>query len=422
MGNATSSRDDSLRTRVPTYVGRQPIFDPAMRIRGYQLLALSNDADSDESERERRAADTFWTSFVELGLEDVGPDQCAHLAIDRDFLLADGPTLFADDRIAFELSTRDSLEEPILGRLQGLVRDGYRIVFDDYVPGAAEASRALAYTSAVKVDARDEDALEALSSISDSLHRYGVGVVAKNVDTRQRFRDCVAAGADRFQGRFLHEPEIIEGEEVSVDRVGRFELLQIINDPEASLDQFEAAISRDITLSYRLLRYINSVMFAFQKEIGSIRHAVTLLGMRWIRTWANLVILSSVGGSPEALVVSAMIRGKMCERLATRLDIEDTETYFTAGLLSVLDVMLSRPMDEILTQLPLDGVLQAALKDREGTPGRVLATALAYEQSIWSETACEGLKESDMREAYLDALLFTRDARRCFKEIDPAAS
>jgi c-di-GMP phosphodiesterase len=414
MAQARSINAAGVRATIPTWIGRQPIFDQEMRVRGYQLLAQ---AQEDEGETELAAVNQFWSGFVELGLEDVGPDQCAHLAVDRDFVLADCPTLFADERIAFELTTDHSLSEPLFGRLQKLVRDGYRIVLDDYRPGAADATTALAYTTAVKVDARQPEVLDALRRLRPELHRRGVGIVAKNVDSRELFRDCVSAGADRFQGHFLHEPEIVEGEEVAIDRVGRLELLRIINDPNASIEQFETAITQDITLSYRLLRYINSVMFAFQREISSIRHAVTMLGMRWIRTWANLVLLSSVGDCPDAIVASAMIRGRMCERLANRLEIEDTESYFSAGLLSVLDVMLGRPMDEILAQLPLDRDLQRALLKHEGHQGQVLATALAYEQSIWNEAACPDLNPVDMREAYLDALIFTRDSRKCIAEM-----
>ncbi|MEZ6196857.1 MAG: HDOD domain-containing protein [Planctomycetota bacterium] len=279
----------------------------------------------------------------------------------------------------------------------------------------------LALASGVKIDAADEEGLDFLSRRVGTLHRQGISVIAKNVDTRERFERCVSIGADRYQGQFLQEPERLESGELPVDQIARLELLSVVNDPEAGIDRFESAISKDITLSYKLLRYINSAMFSLQREIGSIRHAVTMLGIRWTRTWSNLVILSAVSDRPQAVVTTAMVRAKMCEQLARRLGCAEPESHFTAGLLSMLDVFLGQDMHRILERLPLEEGLRDALLEGTGERGLVLEAARAYERSIWEDAVCPGLTPGDLRDAYLDALIFARDTRRFLGELAPAA-
>src|SRR5258708_14477805 len=55
-------------------------------------------------------------------------------------------------------------------------------------------------------------------------------------------------------------------------------LLPAANEPTFNLHKSSRIFKRDVSLSYRLLRYLNSAAFAFRTEIHSIPHALGLLG------------------------------------------------------------------------------------------------------------------------------------------------
>ncbi|MEZ6196856.1 MAG: hypothetical protein R3F20_14200 [Planctomycetota bacterium] len=128
------------RGDIPTWIGRQPLFDAQMDVRAYQLLAARSGDDGEAAPAPDVAA-RFWTTFIELGLEEVSSSQPAYLAVDRDFLLAGCATLFADERVAFEIPADLPLDPTLRTCIDRLVRDGYRFVLDDFRPAAEPAPR-----------------------------------------------------------------------------------------------------------------------------------------------------------------------------------------------------------------------------------------------------------------------------------------
>jgi EAL and modified HD-GYP domain-containing signal transduction protein len=157
-------------------------------------------------------------------------------------------------------------------------------------------------------------------------------------------------------------------------------LIGSLQDPDVEISQLQDIISTDVGLSYRLLRLVNSAFFALPREIESIRDAVVLLGINNIRRWATLMALTEVDDKPDELLVTGLVRARMCELAAASRGERDTDAYFTAGLFSVVDALMDSSMVELLSQLPLSPDLSAALLRYEGPKGEVLRGVLAYEQ------------------------------------------
>jgi len=192
-------------------------------------------------------------------------------------------------------------------------------------------------------------------------------------------------GFDYFQGYFFARPQIVAGRTLPHGQVTALELLRLLNDPGTDFDELEAVVSRDMSLSYRLLRHLNSPALGLRRKVTSSREALVLLGERNVRKWASLVVFSSVGGDkPSELLKSAQVRARMCEQLAVAAgEPVAPATAFTAGLFSLLDALLDRPMEVALAPLGLTGDLREALVDGSGPLGDVLAVALAWERGDW---------------------------------------
>jgi EAL and modified HD-GYP domain-containing signal transduction protein len=235
-------------------------------------------------------------------------------------------------------------------------------------------------------------------------------LVAERVETQTELTWCQEAGFDLFQGFFLERPETItRGRAPEGSRLAALQIMTVLNDPRASADQLEEAISRDVTLSYRLLRLINSAAYGVASPVDSLHRAIVYLGRDTVRAWVTLLLLSGMNGKPNELLTKALISARMCERLAATARPDDMHACFTVGLFSVLDAVLDTPMAELVTHLPLAPAVSRALTHGDGPVGELLTLTRAYERCAWSElSAPRAVTDSVLREAYLDALRWTR--------------
>jgi EAL and modified HD-GYP domain-containing signal transduction protein len=165
-------------------------------------------------------------------------------------------------------------------------------------------------------------------------------------------------------------------------------MLQEVSRPELDLAGLEKVIKSEASVCYRLLRYLNSAVFGFQKEIHSVKHALSLLGERDIRRWVRLVAAVGAGQDKSSdLVLSALVRGRFGELLAPRIPQHGNSDLFLMGLLSLIDVMLEMPMDAVLEKISLDNETKAVLLGRPSVLGPVFQLMLAHESGRWQAAA-----------------------------------
>ena len=191
-------------------------------------------------------------------------------------------------------------------------------------------------------------------------------------------------------------------------------LLTTLEQVEISIEDIEEILSQDARLSYKMLRVVNSAAFALSREINSLREAIIYLGLNQIRSWANMIALSSTENKPSDLMVTTMVRAKMAELIADYIGVEDPRPYFTVGLFSTLDAMLDQSMDTLLDEINLADALKNALLNQEGELGCMLQNVIAYEQGDWAELVDSGVEMDAWRNAYLESVTW---ATRSLREI-----
>ena len=169
----------------------------------------------------------------------------------------------------------------------------------------------------------------------------------------------------------------------------------------------ETILSQDVALSYKLLRYINSAEFTLRREIDSLKDAVVLLGIKNVKNWVSLLLMSkALGNKPNELIVTAMVRAKMCELLAEKFNPKIKSQMFIIGLFSILDVLMDTPMIELLDTIILSGSIKLALLDRYGEPGEIYNQVLLYENNEWDELSKTGVEAAEFSHAYIEAVLW----------------
>jgi EAL and modified HD-GYP domain-containing signal transduction protein len=397
----------------PALVARQPICDTSQRTIGYELLYRhSRENFATIRNPDQATAHVVVNSFLEIGLDRMVGSSLAFINVTRDFILSDFCRSLPKDRVVFEILEGTVADRPLIEAVQRLSEDQYRFALDDF---AFEPSRLplLPFCSYVKVDLRLVDR----STIWKELGPLKGGrakLVAEKVESFEEFDFCKAAGFQYFQGYFFCRPRILSSSRMPPTRVALCRLLSKLQQHDISVREVEEVVEEDISLSYRLLRYINSACVALPKKIDSISHAVRLVGLDSIKLLASLIMLTSLDDKPRELLITSLVRARMCALLAAHLKNPNPEGAFTVGLFSALDAFLDCSMQEALSLLPLSDDIRQALLTHTGALGQILQCTLACEQEEWEAPELRRLESGIVGQSYVTALEWAQNLSQLF--------
>jgi EAL and modified HD-GYP domain-containing signal transduction protein len=376
---------------------RQPILDAEGRLAGYELLYRGEGSESPHAATSRVAA----SALSDLGLRSATGGAPAFLNVTTEFLLAMDPLPFGPEGVVLEIAADRVPDEPLIERLGRLRQHGYMLALDGYA-GQPTAEPLLDLAQLAKVDARGGGAQ--LAGLVAKLRGRGLRPVANGVDAYTDHDRCADAGFELFQGDFVCRPREIVGHNVPTASIGALRLAAGISAGDTGVDELEKAIALDPGLSLRLLRFVNSAAFSLRHQIKSVRQAIVLLGPRTVRQWAMLLLLSGIDERRGPLLVTALSRGRTCEAIARRLGADDADAYFFTGMLSIVDALLDKPMEEAVADLPLAEDVVAALVQRAGGKGRTLKMAEACERGAWDEAALPSLNAAELAVLHVEAI------------------
>jgi EAL and modified HD-GYP domain-containing signal transduction protein len=280
---------------------------------------------------------------------------------------------------------------------------------DDYSPRVSDPTL-LDVADIVKLDVSQHSASE-LANLVEALRRRRLTLIAERVETAEELQRCIALGFDGFQGFFLQHPLMFSSRRVPSTRLGVMRIIALLQNEGVSVDEIEDLLSQDVSLSYRVLRCINSSYYGMPRKIDSVRQAILILGMTKLQELCALVALQGFDDRPSSLFVTAMTRARMCEQLARIGGVGNTASFFITGLFSMLDVLTGIPVRELVNELPLAPAVTRALTAEEGELGTALRTVRAYERGTWDKIGYGGLTPEAIGAAYVDAVCWAEAAR-----------
>ena len=392
------------------FITRQPIYDEALHAVAYELLFQNLAEDDSHIDYDDATTEVLINSLVEVGLPNIAENKLAFISISPKYIRGDLPIALEETNVVLQIAAQFANLERLPEQLRKLKDDGFPIalkgfLFDNDTVGLA----ALADYVKVDISRFSQEELQQQIALLKSVN--GVTIIAEKVATQNDYARCKELGFDQFQGYFFCEPNVIKGHRTPTSRLAVLHLLAEIQNPNVTFSDLEKLIARDVTLSYRILRYINSALYALPRKIESIRHALTMLGLRAVKNWVTVLAQSKFDDKPYELMITSLIRGRMCEILAENLAIKH-EATFVVGLFSTLDALLDRPMEEVLNDLPLTEEVNQAILEKQGPLGQILQYAMAYEQGDWEQLPDLGLDNTTIKNAYLEAIQWTREVGR----------
>ncbi|HRF62297.1 MAG TPA: HDOD domain-containing protein [Candidatus Competibacter sp.] len=385
------------------YFARQPIYNRNLEVEGYELFYRHAGAKSAEFlDAEIATSQVVLNTVTEVGLDQIVGSHKAFINIARDFVVNGYLEMFALPQLVFEVTGNIVVDEQLLQSLRQFRKKGYHFVLDDYRDNEAYQAL-LEIADYVKIDMLVTPE-EEIRRVVPLLRQRRIALMAECIETEEVRELCRTLKFDFFQGYYFSQPKVLKFRGVQANQLAILQLVSKLYQPDVDLEAIEALIKQDVSLSYKLLRYINSAYFNLPRRIDSIQRAIILLGTRNVRSWATLISLASIDHHRSDLITLALERAKMCELLAHAVGIKQTESGYTVGLLSVLDAITQAPMEQILASLPLDEEINEALLQHKGLLGRILASTLAYERCDWESLDTLGLEPGQINDAYMTAL------------------
>ncbi len=361
-----------------TFIGRQAILDERRDVFGYELF--------DRSVQNHTAASDAALLFNALsytGSEALVGKKLVFINCTHDSLAGGHLELIHPEKVVLEIPIlpEGATAEDIEARcavFQILKDRGFRLAFDQGVLRRNYLSW-LPFANFIKLDMLviPEANLEPLVKFAKT--HTTAKVVAEKVEDQGQFEAIRALGVSLFQGFWFAKPDVVQAKTVRPNQAVIMQLLNLVRN-QGSTAEIEDLLKKDPTLSFNLLRFINSAGFGLSVEITSFRHAVMILGLKKLFRWAALLMTTSRTGGAPAVGQTAVVRGRLMELLAQELlPKEEVDNAFIVGMFSLLDSMLGIPMDLAMESVSLPQSVQDALLRREGVFAPFLELTLACE-------------------------------------------
>jgi c-di-GMP-related signal transduction protein len=403
---------------LETYIARQPIFGPRRRVFGYELLFRSGlENVFSHADPTQATSKVMIDSFLLFNVSTMTGGKRAFINIPRDILLSEFIYLFPKELIVVEILETVDPDSAVIEALKRLKKAGYLLAIDDYVYSEKTAPF-LEFADFIKVDFL-KTPLEERKALPKRIHSKKTKLIAEKVETPEMYREGQELGYHYFQGYFFSKPNILAGKDIPGYKTHYLQILQEIHRPEMDFEKLEDYIKREVSIAYKLLRYINSAFFNLPNKIKSIKQALVLLGEEKVKNWMSLVALANMGeDKPEELAVWSIVRAKFCESIGPSFQLDRRgNDLFLMGLFSMIDAFLDRPLPDILQEIPIEGTIKDALLGEKNPLLDVYLYTLDYEKGSWEEIAEQqskfAIEEYLPLRLYLEAVQW---GQRCFPE------
>jgi EAL and modified HD-GYP domain-containing signal transduction protein len=382
------------------YVGRQPILDSQRRLAGHELLYRSSNGNwcppDDPDLLCKRTMDTA----VLFGLDTLSSGHKLFLNCTHDVIVGGFPTLFPSESTVIEILETVIPTATLVSACRELKEKGYGIALDDFVY-SAQFDPLIEIADYIKVDVR-LTTLEECEALARNFLAGSRCMLAEKVESEEEFHNLNAMGFSLFQGYFFSRPKVLSTSRIDGFEPQQLRIFELLSRPQLNVVDLESVIKAEPALCFRLLRYLNSPVFCLQSEVRSILQGLLLLGETAVRKWLMLVCSVISGARPQKRLIlqTALVRARFAEMMAPYFGVESS-ALFIAGLMSMMDAIMDKPLPIILEQVAISEDIRQALLGHENGIKKCLNLVVAYEATDWN--LCEKLRPAQVSSEQLSA-------------------
>ncbi len=393
---------------MDVFVARQPIFNKQKHIFAYELLFRTGMSNAfPDLDGETATSSLLSSSFFTVGIEKISGGKIAFINFTEELLLQGTPAMFPPENIMVEVLEDVTPSEEVTEACKSLIAKGYDIALDDFV-FSKEWLPLVKIAKIIKVDFM-LSSIEDIEQIVAAVKPYKCKLLAEKIETYDEFQLALRMGFEYFQGYFFAKPEILKNKDISSSQLTLLQLITEITRAEFDPNTLERLINQDVSVSFKLLKYLNSAYYSRVSPVSSIIQAIAYLGERGVRQFVSLIATSKLSESkPDELIRTSIIRARFLEQMADSLGYKNSSDYFMLGLFSQIDAMLDNSMEYLMEQLPLNTEVKDALVSRSGKMFPFIRSIECYELgefAKFSDIIQElGLESEKIPTFYMDAV------------------
>lgn len=400
---------------MDVFLARQPIFDVNHSIYGYEILYRSGGADNyfdPNTDENFASSQVIVDTFQSFGLENITNLKPAFINFPTDLVEQGIATLFPKEYLVVELLESIRVTPRLVQKCKELAKAGYLIALDDFVYHP-RFEPLLDLVNIIKVDFLKSSSSQILQ-VKEKVKGRNIVLLAEKIETWEDFRLAEQLGFTMFQGYYFSKPEMLTTSRLSPLEINHFRLVSKVNEDVIDFKAIADIISHDVSLTYNLLKLVNSAAFGMRQRITSVQQALVVLGEIEMKKWLTLIAFQGLSMSKSAAPISmSLIRARFGETLAKQtLFINDKDEIFLVGLFSLLDVLLQRPMWQILEEINAPTAIRDAILYCKGPYATIYRAVLSYEKGEWDsvERATKelGLGSRVLTDAYIEAVEWQR--------------
>ncbi|MDO8465164.1 MAG: EAL domain-containing protein, partial [Gallionella sp.] len=335
------------------FLARQPILDRKENLCAFELLFRSGDKSSEAGvlNDTHATAQVMLNAFGDMGIANVLGTHKGFINLDAEFLYSDMIELLPRKQVVIELLETIVIDDEIISRCRDLKAMGFSLALDDVLKLGDDIKPLLGLVDVIKLDLTQIAPAE-LPALIKEFKKYPVKLLAEKVEDREQASACMEMGFDLFQGYYFARPEMLSGKRADASKVTLLRILTLMLSG-AENDKIVDAFKEHPTLSYNLLRMVNSAGNNLAVKISSLGHGLMVLGRRALQRWVQLLLYASgkEGAVVSPLMQLAATRAKLMELVARQIrqrDLDYADRAFMVGMLSLLDVLMDEPLHDIV--------------------------------------------------------------------------
>ncbi len=397
------------------FVGRQPIYNNKLGIYAYEMLFRTGTENKagDNLNEDGATSQVIINTFLDMGLDNLVGNAMACINLTQRFLADEDALPIPAERVILDIHTSINTTPDTLEALKKLKQAGFTLALQD-VRDTPNFNALLEVSDIIKLNIR-ENSQQDLQARLKNLKKFNVKLLADKVESLEEYDIYADMGFDYFQGYFLSRPRIIKGKALESNKLSIMQLLSTLHNSNSDISEVEQTISSDLTLSYKLLKLINSAFFNLPNDVDSIKRAVVFLGRKKLTSWASMLALSSIGDQPVEMLKLGMVRARVCELIAQRFKLKDEDQFFTAGMFSALDLLMERPIETLIEPLPLADEVKRGILEHKGNIGVLVKCSKLLETSAADSINIKGISRTDLSAMYLQANQWAEEITRSIK-------
>lgn len=391
-------------------MARQPILDKYQRLFGYELLFRDSESNAYQNiDGDAATFEVIRNSFINIGMNKVTQGKKAFINFTENVLKSDIFTIMPPRDVVVEVLETVEPTEEIIKRCSKLKKDGFTLALDDFI-FHSKYERLIELADIIKVDFRATRG-EQRRTIIEQVKSNNIRFLAEKVEDLEEFNEAVELGYTYFQGFYFSKPVIMSANKLPENKVTYLRILKEVNSTDFSTERIEKIIKKDVALSYKLLKLINSAKYSFRNSIQSMRQAIALLGEQELKRWLYVIAMQSIGSDkPEHIMVESLVRARFMELLAMKNGMQNRSfDAYLIGMLSKMDVLLDIPISEILHELLVPREVEEVLTGkRKDEMYSIYSMVVGYEKSDWDRVQKYAsrldLEQDYVVQAYFDAI------------------